>query len=74
MFIKSFTVGPVATNCYLVADETTVAQCHTAVILEMATGVDKDMAPDSDIPAEVGVERRKHLERFIHRLTEQARH
>ena len=23
MFIKSFTVGPVATNCYLVADETT---------------------------------------------------
>ena len=59
---------------HLVADETTVAQCHTAVILEMATGVDKDMATDSDIPAEVGVERRKHLECFIHRLTEQARH
>ena len=51
-----------------------VTQRHTAMILEVATGIDKDTTPDGNILAEVCVERRKHLECFVHRFTGQARH
>ena len=59
---------------HIMPDETTVAQCHAAMILKMATGVDEDVAPDGDILAEIGVERRKHLEGLVHGFAEQMRH
>lgn len=53
---------------HIMPDKTAVTQRHTAMILEVATGIDKDTTPDGNILAEVCVERRKHLECFVHQV------
>ena len=50
-----------------------VPDYHSAVVLEMAAGIDEHILSYSDVLPEVSVQRRKHLERRIHRLPEQPR-
>lgn len=41
------------------------------MILKMTSGIDKYLFPDGDVLSEVGIERRKHLERGIYRFPRQ---
>ena len=49
----------------------TVAQRHSAVVLEVAAGVDEHVAAHGDVLAEVRVEGREHAERVGHLVAEE---
>ena len=48
-----------------------VAEGYSAVVLEMAAGVDEHAFTHGDVLSEIRVERRKHAERLRHFITEQ---
>ena len=59
---------------HVVADQRTVAQRHAPVVLEMAPGIDEDVAADADVPSEIGVKGREEPERRVDRTSEQLSH
>ena len=57
-----------------VPDERPVTDADPALILETAAGIDENTAPDADIFAEVGIERREQSERLIYRTSRDPPH
>jgi hypothetical protein len=57
-----------ADHQHVVADDGDTAPVH-----ELAGVIDEDVAPDADVPSEVGIERLHEPERFVHRRAGQTR-
>ena len=56
---------------HIVADECAVPEVNAALILEFAAHVDKDVFPDVDVFAAVGMEGREEPEALVHRLADE---
>ena len=56
---------------HIVTDEGAVPDIDAALVLEFAAHVDKDVFPDVDVLAAVGVEGREEAKALIHRLPDQ---
>ena len=55
---------------HVVANLAPVADGHPAVVLEMAAGIDEDIAADRDVAPEIGIEGRKNTQRLRHPVAE----
>lgn len=55
---------------HVVANLAPVADGHPAVVLEMAAGIDEDIAADRDVAPEIGIEGRENTQRLRHPVAE----